>query len=724
MTDPKERFLNSLAGLRPTGLDGDEALAVLAEETGLLPETVERIWAGNALFSWEVTAVYVHACGESTSAWFRRWKSAAEAEGMRTAGSAAYISAAFPDPAQATTLDELRALMNKMRLSLGRLSYRALEERSAPPEAGEQRHAFPYRMLRATTLNSVMRGRGRLTGEVIEGFAAACGLPQTEVRRWGLAYERITAASEPAPLPDKHSANASGGVAVPAVGAVGRGDDGVSRRQVWRWLGGAAVAGAATGSLATAAWGDRAEQVQHLIVRTPLAPLFHTPVTSTDDQDGRSAKGPTSTFKVSELDENVIRTLASANQHWFMDLILHLSHSRAERLANYSYYGSVTYRLTVDDGVRKEGVLQPLARDYKTVQVRDIDLGVLSSALKEIEVVVGFQPDRGIKFRPGGVQAANVDFDLLLNPGELTFHNRPFTETGRAASAAPTTGDRLLPSDGAATSMPRTWSVRKVQGRRLRVGFRHDLPGVLTPADTNTVRGFEYELADVIANELGPVSLEVEQIPSGERENRLLDGSIDMLICTYSITERRRDRVLFAGPYLVTKQAVMVRADDTEVRKFDDLFNRRMAYVEGSTSYERLKTIFGQRWMESERRTKLVTDYRAGARELAARPGDRKGTASAISTDIPILIALAHEMGADRFKIIGELPSSEEWGIGLHPRNPCFDPEELNELLKRLINTTWWEKRVKKYFDLSMARTDGSTLILADELMRNSPVIP
>ncbi|PZG48086.1 hypothetical protein C1I98_12855, partial [Spongiactinospora gelatinilytica] len=62
------------------------------------------------------------------------------------------------------------------------LTYQTLEQRAA-----DQRRRLPH-----ATLNAAMNGRGRLERELVEAFAAACGLPPAESRRWRLAWQAIT----------------------------------------------------------------------------------------------------------------------------------------------------------------------------------------------------------------------------------------------------------------------------------------------------------------------------------------------------------------------------------------------------------------------------------------------------------------------------------------------------------------------------------------------------
>ena len=62
-----------------------------------------------------------------------------------------------------------------------------------------------------------------------------------------------------------------------------------------------------------------------------------------------------------------------------------------------------------------------------------------------------------------------------------------------------------------------------------------------------------------------------------------------MIVATYSITDERKEKVAFAGPYFIAGQDLLVRADDTSITGPDDLDGKKLCSVTGSTSAQKVK---------------------------------------------------------------------------------------------------------------------------------------
>ncbi|WP_374118224.1 transporter substrate-binding domain-containing protein [Streptomyces sp. RKAG337] len=113
------------------------------------------------------------------------------------------------------------------------------------------------------------------------------------------------------------------------------------------------------------------------------------------------------------------------------------------------------------------------------------------------------------------------------------------------------------------------------------VGTVNDAPGF----DTGTINqsGFDIDVMKNIgaAQNAKTVSTIIDY---ASRESGLLDGSLKLVIATYSITpERNQKGIDFAGPYMVSPQALLVRADDKRFTHKAALKDKSVCTVEGST---------------------------------------------------------------------------------------------------------------------------------------------
>jgi polar amino acid transport system substrate-binding protein len=107
------------------------------------------------------------------------------------------------------------------------------------------------------------------------------------------------------------------------------------------------------------------------------------------------------------------------------------------------------------------------------------------------------------------------------------------------------------------------------------------------PQQPGKYRGFEVELADALARELGVRAEFVQNdwsslIPSLER------GSFDVAMNGMEITPARSGRVLFTRPYFLFSLRLMARRDDTTVTGLDSLRGRRVGTLSNSQSWELL----------------------------------------------------------------------------------------------------------------------------------------
>ena len=201
--------------------------------------------------------------------------------------------------------------------------------------------------------------------------------------------------------------------------------------------------------------------------------------------------------------------------------------------------------------------------------------------------------------------------------------------------------------------------------QRLVVGIKFDQPGFGLREADGRVTGFDVEMAEIIADELGiPASgIEYVEATSAIREELLEQGRVDLVIATYTITDKRKERVDFAGPYYVAGQQLMVRANDKSISGPETLRGgeKRVCTVEGSTPAVNIRRYLA----DADRQLQLVDGYRSCVEALLA------GTADAVTTDNVILTGLiARNEG--RFKLVGERFTREIYGIGVPKGDDSF----------------------------------------------------
>ncbi|MCC2335238.1 glutamate ABC transporter substrate-binding protein [Cellulomonas wangsupingiae] len=214
----------------------------------------------------------------------------------------------------------------------------------------------------------------------------------------------------------------------------------------------------------------------------------------------------------------------------------------------------------------------------------------------------------------------------------------------------------------------------------LRIGIKFDQPG-LGYQDGSDYTGFDVAVATYVADKLGYGEEQIEwvQAPSAQRETMLQNGQVDMIFATYSITDKRKEVVAFAGPYFVAGQDLLVAADDDSISGPEDLEGKNLCSVTGSTSAQRIKD-----------------EYAAGT-ELLEQPGYAEcvtalvaGTVDAVTTDDIILAGLASVAANEgKVKVVGNPFSEENYGVGLAKDSDFC--EDVNAAITEMIEDGSWQ---------------------------------
>jgi glutamate transport system substrate-binding protein len=216
---------------------------------------------------------------------------------------------------------------------------------------------------------------------------------------------------------------------------------------------------------------------------------------------------------------------------------------------------------------------------------------------------------------------------------------------------------------------------------KITVGVKFDQPGVgmKNPA-TDKPEGFDIEIAKIVAAGLGlkPEQVDFKEAVSKNREPFLQNGTVDMVIASYSITDARKQVVGFAGPYYVTGQQLMVRKDDSSINGPDDLAGKKVCSVTGSTPLATIQTKY-----KSAVAVPFAT-YTECVQQLINKSVD------AVTTDGVILLGYAAKQPS-QLKVVGQPFSTEKYGIGLKKDDAAFRAF-VDDTLQKAMDSGDWKK--------------------------------
>ncbi|MFI8419170.1 glutamate ABC transporter substrate-binding protein [Streptomyces sp. NPDC085479] len=235
-----------------------------------------------------------------------------------------------------------------------------------------------------------------------------------------------------------------------------------------------------------------------------------------------------------------------------------------------------------------------------------------------------------------------------------------------------------------------TWNRARKRGR-LVVGAKEDQPylGEKDPA-TGRYSGFDIEIAKMMAASLGfdpATGVEFRTIASANRETALQNGQIDYYVGTYTINDKRKQLVGFAGPYYEAGQSLLVRTDEDDIHGPQDLDGKRVCSAAGSTPYQRIQQDYPKADLVAYDTYSICVD------NLLTYQVD------AVTTDDTILMGYAAKV-PDELKLAGKPFSKEPYGIGV-PRGDTALRLALDDAIAAHEKNGDWKKAYDATLGLS-----------------------
>ncbi|WP_075732363.1 glutamate ABC transporter substrate-binding protein [Streptomyces acidiscabies] len=225
-------------------------------------------------------------------------------------------------------------------------------------------------------------------------------------------------------------------------------------------------------------------------------------------------------------------------------------------------------------------------------------------------------------------------------------------------------------------------------GGKIKIGIKYDQPGLGLKKPDGSFAGFDVDVATYVAKELGykPDQIQFVETKSADRENALARGDVKFIAATYSITDKRKAKVDFAGPYLLAHQDLLVKENST-IAKGTDLNGKNLCSVTGSTSAQNV-----QKTIAPKANLKEVSGY------SECLSGLQSGSVDALTTDDSILAGFAaQDQYKGKFKLAGLKLSNENYGIGVK-KGDTATVDKINKALEKMVSDGSWEKAVVANF--------------------------
>ncbi|WP_333593397.1 amino acid ABC transporter substrate-binding protein [Anaerospora hongkongensis] len=190
--------------------------------------------------------------------------------------------------------------------------------------------------------------------------------------------------------------------------------------------------------------------------------------------------------------------------------------------------------------------------------------------------------------------------------------------------------------------------------KKLVVGLDDNFPPMGFRDDKNTIVGFDVDMAKEAAKRLG-MEVEFKPIDWNSKEAELSSKRIDMLWNGLTITEKRKQNILFSSPYMENRQIIIVAAGSA-IKSKADLAGKVVGAQDGSSSVEAVE--------KDADTLKSFKEFKKFPDNVAALMDLKTGRLDAVVVD-EIVGRYYTSKKSGEYAILTEHFGSEEYGVGL-----------------------------------------------------------
>ncbi|MCK8675857.1 MULTISPECIES: glutamate ABC transporter substrate-binding protein [Streptomyces] len=252
------------------------------------------------------------------------------------------------------------------------------------------------------------------------------------------------------------------------------------------------------------------------------------------------------------------------------------------------------------------------------------------------------------------------------------------------ASDAPALPKYVVATDVSVDSP--TFKSAKERGK-LVIGSKADQPYLgFEDQSTKERSGFDVEIAKLIAAELGFTEAQIEwkTVDSATRETAISKGQVDYYVGTYTINDKRKAQVGFAGPYYKAGADLLVRKEDTAITGPKAVKGKKVCSIKGSTPLQEIKK------PEYGAQTTELGKYSDCVQQLLTKQVD------AVTTDDAILKGYAAQ-NPGKLKVVGQPFTQEPYGIGMNK-----DDKALRDKVNDVLEAKTKDGTYKKIYDATL----------------------
>jgi glutamate transport system substrate-binding protein len=233
----------------------------------------------------------------------------------------------------------------------------------------------------------------------------------------------------------------------------------------------------------------------------------------------------------------------------------------------------------------------------------------------------------------------------------------------------------------------------------IKIGTKFDQPLFGLLGTGNKPAGFDVAIGALVASKLGIPFDKITwtETPSNIRETAIQNGDVDAVVATYTINDARKQLVDFAGPYFEAGQALMVLADNNDIKGPEDVKGKPVCSVEGSTPAATIVDKYGAQLVPTDVYSNCLDPL-------------RNGQVVAVTTDNVILSGFV-DQNQPEFKLAGKGKTftKEPYGIGLKKGDQAFR-DFINDVLQKSFDDGTWARLFKQTAGKVLPTPDPPTI--------------
>ena len=218
----------------------------------------------------------------------------------------------------------------------------------------------------------------------------------------------------------------------------------------------------------------------------------------------------------------------------------------------------------------------------------------------------------------------------------------------------------------------------------LRVGSSADFaPFEFQDVEGKEYAGFDMDLIRAVGKEMG-YKVEIQNINFDGLIPSLETGNIDAIISGMSITDERKNKVVFSKPYYQSGLTIVVKGDNGAIQSFSDLAGKKIAVQIGTTGATEAKKIPNAEVKEFNSSADTFIELKAGG-------------VDAVVNDRPVNDYYIVKSNEKNVKSLPDVLSAEDYGIALSKKNAEL-AKKVDAALDKLKENGEYNKIYEKWF--------------------------